>query len=228
MINKRIITILFSVLSFFSLYAQTEKDTSSENDEQWHLQSKRQEKLKTQNALVLQTTDTLKEIKAPFRPNPVRAVWLASIIPGAGQFYNRSYWKLPIVYGGLMACVYAITWNNSKYLDYKEAYRDILIYDGVHTAYLDVLPKGYTIETMGGKGTYTNTLKNQQNVLRRYRDLSIVALFAVYALSIVDAYVDAHLFDFDISEDLSLHVQPNFRYDPALNHSGEVTLAIRF
>ena len=212
---------MFFLLSFLIVQAQTEKAPSSADDEGWHLRSGQKERQggslefkkpehKKQTSLVLQPTDTLKEIKPPFKPDPVRAVWLASIIPGAGQIYNRSYWKLPIVYGGLMACIYAITWNNSRYLDYKEAYRDILIYDGVHTAYLDVLPKGYTVETMGGKSTYTATLKNQQNVLHRYRDLSIVGLVAVYALSIVDAYVDAHLFDFDISEDLSMHIQPDF------------------
>ncbi|MBQ7448264.1 MAG: hypothetical protein IJ756_03365 [Paludibacteraceae bacterium] len=228
MINKRHITTLFFLLSFLFLQAQTEKTDPSDNDEGWHLQSKQKETQDKPASLVLQPTDTLREVKPPFKPDPVRAVWLASILPGAGQIYNRSYWKLPIVYGGIMGCIYAITWNNSKYLDYKAAYRDILIDDGIHTAYLDVLPKGYTVETMGGKSTYTSTLKNQQNVLRRYRDLSIVGLVAVYALSIVDAYVDAHLFDFDISEDLSMHLQPDFHYDPALNHSGEITLAIRF
>ena len=58
-----------------------------------------------------------------WKPNPARAVWLGAIFPGLGQIYNRSYWKLPIVYGGLMGCIYAITWNNNMYRDYKQAYR---------------------------------------------------------------------------------------------------------
>lgn len=164
-----------------------------------------------------------------WKPDPLRAVWMGVIIPGYGQIYNRSYWKLPIVYGGFMGCVYAITWNNRLYTDYKQAYRDILTdTDGTKTSYLDILPEGYTIEKMGGKSNYTNVLKNKQNTYRRYRDLSIVATVVVYALSLIDAYVDAQLFDFDISTDLSMTVEPQLYYDLQNNRSTEVKLAIKF
>ena len=69
---------------------------------------------------------TQKEIDRLFwKPDPMRAVWLGAVIPGAGQIYNRSYWKLPIVYGGFMGCIYAVTWTNNQYIGYKDAYRDI-------------------------------------------------------------------------------------------------------
>ncbi|HCS87531.1 MAG TPA: hypothetical protein DIW30_03700 [Bacteroidales bacterium] len=165
----------------------------------------------------------------PWKPDPMRAVWMGVILPGYGQIYNRSYWKLPIVYGGFMGCAYAISWNNRLYTDYKQAYRDILTdTDGTKTSYIDILPDGYTIEMMGGKSSYTNVLKNKQNTYRRYRDLSIVATVLVYALSLIDAYVDAQLFDFDISTDLSMMVEPQLYYDFQNNKSAEVKLAISF
>lgn len=64
--------------------------------------------------------------KKRFIPNSNRATWLALIIPGGGQIYNRKYWKLPIVYGGFMGCAYALSWNGKMYKDYSQAYLDIM------------------------------------------------------------------------------------------------------
>lgn len=167
------------------------------------------------------------------KPDAMRAVWLGAIVPGLGQIYNRSYWKLPIVYGAFMGCGYAISWTNGRYTGYKAAYKDLYI-DNVNgtvstdasKSYIALLPEGYTIDRMGGVSTYINTLKNRQNVYRRYRDLSIVATVAIYALSLVDAYVDAQLFDFDISEELSLDIQPQIYFDPYTQRTAEMKLAI--
>ena len=190
-----------------------------------------------------QTTDhldsiplTQKEIDRLFwKPDPMRAVWLGAVIPGAGQIYNRSYWKLPIVYGGFMGCIYAITWTNNQYIGYKDAYRDIYydmqngtLSDSPDKSYNAILPEGYTIETMGGASTYQSRLKEWQNTARRNRDLSILVSIAVYALSLVDAYVDAQLFDFDISNDLSLNVTPQLYYDLQNQRTAEVKMAIKF
>lgn len=180
--------------------------------------------------LVAQQQDTTSTF---WKPDPYRAVWMAAILPGSGQIYNRSYWKLPIVYGGLMGCAYAITMTQGKYTDYKEAYRDI-VSDAVlstdpNKSYNRILPKGYDIERMGGKSNYTRTLENQQNNFRRYRDISIVATVLLYGLTIIDAYVDAQLFDFDISPNLSMNVEPDLYYDNLRNtRTPEVHLAIRF
>lgn len=166
-------------------------------------------------------------------PDPTRATWLAVIVPGLGQIYNRSYWKLPIVYGAFMGCAYAISWNAGMYNDYKEAYRDILVdevlSDDPHRSYNAILPPGYTIESMGGRSQYTSTLNSRQNRYRRYRDLSIAATVGVYILSIIDAYVDAQLFDFDISPNLSLNVEPQLYQDPWRDSkSAEIRLAFTF
>jgi hypothetical protein len=167
----------------------------------------------------------------PWKPDPSRATWLAVVFPGLGQLYNRSYWKLPIVYGGFMGCIYASTWNGRMYTDYKEAYRDILLDETLSTdpkrSYNAMLPKGYTIETMGGRSQYANTLSEHMNSYRRYRDLSIAATALLYVLTIIDAYVDAQLFDFDISPDLSLNVEPQIYHD-LQQRSTEVKLAITF
>lgn len=174
--------------------------------------------------------DSLKAVA--WKPDPMKAVWMGAIIPGYGQIYNRSYWKLPIVYGAFMGCIYAITVNNTSYTDYKQAYRDIAtdleISPDPSRSYNAVLPKGYTVDMMGGKDAYTTYLQKQQNSYRRYRDLSIVGTVVVYALSLIDAYVDAQLFDFDISTDLSMNVSPQLQQDLLHNRSAELHLAIKF
>lgn len=178
--------------------------------------------------------DTLPQVA--WRPDAIRAVWLGAICPGLGQMYNRSWWKVPIVYGALMGCGYAIMTNQQSYAEYKTAYLDLYndnangeVTDDLTKSYNAILPDGYTIERMGGSSAYESKLQNWQNTYRRYRDISIVVTVIVYALSLVDAYVDAQLFDFDISPDLSMQVEPAVYYDPMLHRaSGEVHLAIKF
>lgn len=161
------------------------------------------------------------QVKAAFKPDPNRAL-IYSIIPGMGQIYNRKYWKLPIVYGALMGCTYAITWNNKNFKDYKQAYFDILSSDPMkNDSWQDFLPSGLTDEELKAYTTNTdfinNKLKRQKDYFRRYRDMSILITIGVYALSVIDAYVDAQLFDFDISPDLSMRLEPV--YTPRTSYS---------
>jgi len=166
-----------------------------------------------------------------WRPNPSRAVWMGALLPGLGQIYNRSYWKLPIVYGALIGCIYAIVWNGNMYADYKQAYIDIMtdevLSDDRTRSYNAILPKNYTIEMMGGRETYSQTLNNKQNLYRRYRDFGIAGAVAVYALSLIDAFVDAQLFDFDISPDLSMNVSPQI-YNDFIHHQHSAELHLAF
>lgn len=179
---------------------------------------------------------TAKEYDRLFwKPAPMRAVWLGVIVPGLGQIYNRSYWKVPIVYGGFMGCIYAITYTNNEYEGYKNAYRDMYndirnnhVSNDPSKSYIAILPEGYTIDRMGGTNAYFNRLKEWQNQTRRYRDISIAATAVVYALTLIDAYVDAQLFDFDISRDLSLNIYPQLYYDLQQQRGAEVKLAITF
>ena len=149
-----------------------------------------------------------------WRPNPKRAMWLAIVLPGAGQIYNRKYWKLPLVYGGFVGCVYAMQWNNMMFRDYSKAYQDIMDTDPTTQSYNQFLHLGTRI-TDENKTQYQNIFKSRKDKYRRWRDLSFFCLLGVYALSIVDAYVDASLSEFDISDDLSLRVEPAVMNSPA-------------
>ena len=170
------------------------------------------------------------------KPDANKAVWLGVIFPGAGQIYNKSYWKLPIVYGAFMGCGYAINWTSNRHSNYKTAYLDLYndiqagtVSEDPSKSYIAVIPDGYNLERVGGQDRWMNTLKNQQNIYRRYRDYSILATVVVYALSLVDAYVDAQLFDYDISPDLTLNVEPQIYYDlQQQQKSAEIKLAIQF
>lgn len=169
------------------------------------------------------------------KPDAIKAVWLGVICPGAGQIYNKSYWKLPIVYGAFMGCGYAISWTQNRYSNYRTAYLDLYndIQAGTVTedpakSYIAVLPNGYDLQRVGGASTWVKTLDNQHQTFRRYRDYSILAVVVVYALSLIDAYVDAQLFDYDISPDLSLNIEPQIYYDYQHQQSAELKLAIQF
>lgn len=151
-------------------------------------------------------TDSLKkEIdRKVWVPNPTKATWLALVIPGGGQIYNRKYWKLPIIYGGFAGCAYALTWNGKMYKDYSQAYKDAMNGNMQSSSITDLLPPGYNISETQLK----ELLRRRKDTYRRYRDLSIFAFIGVYLISIVDAYVDAELSNFDITPDLSMRVEP--------------------
>lgn len=144
---------------------------------------------------------------ATWRPDPKRALWLAVVLPGAGQIYNRKYWKLPIIYGGIVGSIYAMRWNNQMYRDYSQAYLDICDDDPTTQSYNQFLHLGMTIDS-SNEDRFRNLFRKRKDYYRRYRDLSFFVLVGVYALSIIDAYVDASLSEFDISDDLSLRIAP--------------------
>lgn len=152
---------------------------------------------------------------ATWKPSPQRALWLAMALPGAGQIYNRKYWKLPIIYGGFMGCIYALTWNDMMYKDYSQAYLDIMDDDPATASYNKFLHLGIQI-TPANEERYKQLFKSRKDKYRRWRDMSFFVMIGVYALSVIDAYVDAELSEFDISKDLSLKVSPAV----IPNHSG--------
>ena len=139
-------------------------------------------------------------------PDPAKATWMALVIPGGGQIYNRKFWKLPIFYGGFAGCAYALTWNNKMYNDYSDAYRAAVNEEWDSSSITDLLPPGYVGNISHSQ--LTETLRKRKDTYRRYRDMSIFAFIGVYLLSVVDAYVDAELSNFDITPDLSMKVEP--------------------
>ena len=168
---------------------------------------------------LLQTSIEKSIKRERFVPDPIRSMWLGLVFPGGGQIYNHKYWKLPIIYGGFLGCVYALTWNSQMLHDYSQAYLDIMDTDPNTKSYEKMLPIGYDIT--GREERFKNIFKNKKNFFRRNRDLSIFAFAGVYLLAVIDAYVDAELSVFDISKDLSLRVEPAFLD----NHSSRNPLA---
>lgn len=165
-------------------------------------------------ALMQQQEESVQETRIPkerFIPNPNRAVWMALVIPGAGQIYNRKYWKLPLVYGGFVGCAYALNWNSQMYKDYSQAYLDIMDDDPNTKSYEDFLPASANIT--GQEERYKEIFRKRKDTFRRQRDLSIFCFIGVYLLSVVDAYVDAELSNFDISKDIGLKVEPTIFND---------------
>ena len=156
-----------------------------------------------------------------WRPDVKKALWLAIVIPGAGQIYNRKFWKLPIVYGGFMGCIYAMTWNNQMFHDYSQAYIDVMDDDPNTHSYDKFLHLGNTIDDTNIT-RYQELFRQRKDRFRRWRDLSFFALIGVYALSVVDAYVDASLSEFDISPDLSLRVEPAVMNTKTTTNSGKL------
>ena len=140
------------------------------------------------------------------KPDPSTATWLALVFPGGGQIYNRKFWKLPIVYGGFVGCLYAYNWNGQMYKDYRQAYLDIMDSDPNTDSYKDFFRPGYDFDT--NREYLTEVFKKRKDRYRRWRDLSIFSFIGVYALSVIDAYVDAQLSHFDISDDIHLSIEP--------------------
>ena len=160
-------------------------------------------------ALLMKSDSSFNKVPKPkkqFIPNANKALWLAMVFPGGGQIYNRKYWKLPIVYGGFVGCAYALNWNNKMYQDYSQAYLDIMDNDPNTKSYEDFLPLNSSIS--GQESRYKELFKKRKDMFRRQRDLSIFCFIGVYLLSVIDAYVDAELSDFDISKDLGLKIEP--------------------
>jgi len=146
-----------------------------------------------------------------FNPNPQKAVWMSVLFPGGGQIYNRKYWKLPIIYGGYLGLVYGYNWNQRYYKTYQNAYRD-LMNGSANASYLQFLP-GKTDEQkkLYAQNHYSylkTTFQRKRNTYRNWRDYCIVGMLGVYLVSIVDAYVDAALYHFDVSPELDAMNNP--------------------
>jgi hypothetical protein len=130
--------------------------------------------------------------------SPKKATLLSVFLPGAGQAYNKKYWKMPIVYAAGGTAVYGIIFYSKQYNNFKSAYSERLTRGNNADSYYNQFQ--------------TPTLKSYRDYYRYYRDLSFIGLGAIYILQIIDATVDAHFFDFKITDDLSLNVQPTYQF----------------
>lgn len=141
--------------------------------------------------------------------SPKKAALLSTFLPGAGQVYNRKYWKVPVIYGGFGVIGYFIGWNNRNYKTYKVAYSDLTDDDPNTDSYNDLeATQYYDLEDPTDYSNFKEGLSKQTNYYRRNRDLLVICMAGFYGLQIIDASVDAHLFNFEISEDLTMNWQP--------------------
>lgn len=154
------------------------------------------------------------EEKMEVKHSPTKATIYSAILPGLGQAYNKKYWKIPLVYAGLGTIGYFIHWNNNNYKIMKQAYRDFTDDDQNTNSYLDLNgAQYYDLENSEtDRANFKTNLTRQQDYYRRNRDLLFISFIGFYGLNIIDASVDAHFFDFDISEDLTMNWQPSMNY----------------
>ncbi len=146
--------------------------------------------------------------------SPVKASLYSALLPGAGQVYNRKFWKVPVIYAAFAGLGYLAKWNDDRYDTYRTAYRFRVdgnpeTVDGFTEVYSD------------------NDLKLLRDYYRRNRDLSLIFAGLVYVLNIVDASVDAHLFYFDVSDNLSFNIAPEV-YPDRHHPSAGICLKLKF
>lgn len=151
--------------------------------------------------------------------NPRTAALLSALLPGAGQFYNRKYVKPPVIYAGAAALIYGVWFNNGEYRFARDAYEGKMLYQSGELPY-DPHPR-----------SNLETLYRYRESSRKNRDLCYVGLGLLYVLNIIDANVDAHLFDYDVGDDLTLRFEP--RVEPPsrfAQNGGQVgmSLSLRF
>lgn len=158
-----------------------------------------------------QKTDTLAILK---KHSPKTATLLSFALPGLGQCYNKKYWKVPIIYAGFGALTYGVIFNHGEYARFKTAYR----------FRTDDNPN--TIDEFEGQVSDAELLANV-DFYRRNRDLCYIGMGLLYVMNIIDAAVDAHLFNFDVSDNLSMRVQPEL-HDMSYNRQPYTGARITF
>lgn len=145
----------------------------------------------------------MSETNVALKPHsPKKAALMSAVLPGLGQVYNKKYWKVPVIYAAAGALAYSFQFNQSRYVKYRDAYKYRI--DGDPS----------TVDNYVGQYTDDN-LAALYKYYHKYRDLTVIGAAAVYLLNVLDATVDAHLYHFDVSDDLSLHLQPVMMGSPA-------------
>lgn len=143
---------------------------------------------------------TLSKNKKEKKHSAAKAVWMSAVLPGLGQAYNKKYWKIPIVYAGFAGIGYAVYYTGRNFYGARNAYR------------LQVDGNPATVGSYNGD-TQSETLITYRNYYKRYLDISAICLALWYGLNLVDAAVDGHLFHYDMTDKLSLHIEPDIQFN---------------
>jgi hypothetical protein len=146
--------------------------------------------------------------------SPRAALWRSAVLPGWGQVYNRQYYKLPIIYGGLGFLTVTAVNLHHDYILYRQAFQYKAFQELVDSGQLETNPKAefedaYNRIAAEFGPISSSPLRSRRDALRRNRDLTFIGIGIVYGLQMLDAFVSAHLFDFDIDENLSMNLRPS-------------------
>ncbi len=168
------------------------------------------------------TTQAATDTTLPAKPffdkrdhSPLKAGLFSMALPGLGQVYNQKYWKIPIIYVAFGALAYSIQFNGSRFFQFRDAHGKRIDNDST------------TVDQYVGQYN-ENQLKTLRDFYQRRFELSIIGAGAVYILNIIDATVDAHLYNFNVSDNLSLEVRPRIRYsaNPGSFHGVSIKLRL--
>lgn len=150
--------------------------------------------------------------------SPRKATLYSAILPGLGQAYNKKYWKIPLIYIGFGTIGYFIDWNNDHYQFNKTAYQHLTDDNPETNAFMEIeAVKYYNLDNPTSFNNFRDGLLKRQDYYRRNRDLLVISMVGFYGLNIIDASVDAHLFNFDISDDLTFNWQPSVKHSSRKN-----------
>lgn len=196
-IMRSIILILIGILIGNNTYAQDSLRVEADPD------------------AVFLKSDTLTLTSYAPEHSPRKAILFAAVLPGLGQVYNKKYWKLPLVYGGLAGFGYGINFYQSGYKEFKTGLFDLLE-SGEDT----IEVRGYTLEE--------SRLRSIVDKYRRERDFFIILMAGMYLLQMVDAHVDAHLREFDVNPNLQVSIQPTMNNDTMTGRTAGFSLIVRF
>ncbi|WP_437396726.1 DUF5683 domain-containing protein [Flagellimonas lutimaris] len=204
--NKNLLLLLFAFLLFSSGYSQEKKQKKSKEQPQ----TKEVDSLAQNMAgegVTFEEVSKKKEIN-PLAPS--KAAFYSAILPGLGQIYNKRYWKAPIVWGAIGTGIYVYSYNNTEYRRARNAYKRRLA-GFVDDEFYDLNGDG------SGPDVSSEALQEAQENTQRDRDLALVITIALYALNIIDANVDAHLKQYNVSDDLAVDFNPYLDINPFTN-----------
>lgn len=195
-----------------------------------------------EESYVLNAKDTIRVAQQKVH-SPHRATLYEAIVPGLGHIYNKKYWNLPFTYAGFGVTIFFIADNTKKYKKYRDAYADFSRYRKYLIArpefplpesppesqrFRELRDADFEKYTPAQLESFNTALRNGKDAFKRYRDLSYISLGAVYVLNVIWATVDAHFFYYDVSEDLSLQIQPQLIITDDYRQGLGVGLVLRF
>ncbi len=197
--KKTLFLVLFAMVTVLSVSAQDSVAVS------------------TGDSLIAEGRDTLLLKSYATRYDPRKALLYAAVVPGLGQIYNKKYWKLPLVYGGMFALAYAINFYQDGYTKYKGK-----LYFNLENGY-----EGDDEHAPDDPYT-TSNYRRIVDQYKRERDFMIILMGGVYLLQIVDAHVDAHLKEFDLNPKLQLSVRPTVEQNYLIGRQSGISVVLKF